>query len=103
MGYYTQHDLEMIDNPVDGVDHRAEICAISGYSDPFGEECKWYEMTAQMIEYSKNYPQSTFVISGEGEESGDIWKAYFKNGMRFEAKAELVFEEYDESKLTPIN
>jgi hypothetical protein len=38
-------------------------------------------------------------VEGEGEESGDIWKAYYKNGKSFRANAQVTFEEFNESKL----
>lgn len=71
---------------------------IIGYN-PFDEQCKWYEWKEDMIKVSKRYPLTIFIIDGEGEESGDIWKAYFLNGKHQYTKAELVFEEFDEKKL----
>jgi len=35
----------------------------------------------------------------EGEESRDIWKAYHKNGKVQHVNAQLVFEEFNKSKL----
>ena len=52
-----------------------------------------------MIAYSKTKPNVLFLIDGEGEDSGDIWKQYFKNGKTFKAKAVLMFEDYSAYKL----
>lgn len=63
------------------------------------EECKWYEHDEDMRRFSKKYPNVLFILEGEGEESGDIWKKYYKDGKCQEVQAKLVFEEYDENKL----
>ena len=63
------------------------------------ESCKWYDHEKELLEFSKKYPSVLFILEGEGEESGDIWKKYFKNGKAQYAKAKLIFEEYDEKKL----
>lgn len=69
-----------------------------GYN-PFEEPCKWYDWKKEMIEISKRYPLTIFVIEGIGEEQPDLWKAYFLNGKYQYTKAELVYEEFDEKKL----
>jgi len=53
-----------------------------------------------MRKYSKLHPKLTFIIDGEGEESGDIWKAYFQNGKMFKTKAIMTFEEFSVEKLS---
>lgn len=122
MGYYTTYDLEVEatevkvpihaydadGNPVtvykhsyyEASDFIKEIEDLTGYSDNiFGDSVKWYDHEKDMRTISRKYPEVTFILSGEGEESGDIWKKYFKNGRMFVAKARIVFPEYDESKL----
>lgn len=69
-----------------------------GY-DPFESECKWYEHEEDMKKVSKEYPETIFVLEGDGEESGDIWKKYFMNGKMQSCKAIMTFENFDESKL----
>jgi hypothetical protein len=70
-----------------------------GYN-PFDDSCKWYDHESDMALFSKKYPESLFVLKGEGEESGDIWIKYFLNGKMQRAEAKITFEEFDESKLS---
>lgn len=64
-----------------------------------GEKAKWYEHEKDMRELSKLAPSILFTLSGEGEESSDAWKKYFKNGLCQVTRAEIKLEEFDESKL----
>jgi hypothetical protein len=66
---------------------------------PFDGECKWYEHEDDMRRFSKLYPHILFELSGEGEESGDLWKKYFLNGKMQYCKVKMEFEPFDESKL----
>jgi len=70
-----------------------------GYN-PFDDSCKWYKHESDMASFSKKYPESLFVLKGEGEESEDIWIKYFLNGKMQTAEAKITFEEFDESKLS---
>lgn len=66
------------------------------------DSCKWYESKNEILSFSKKYPNWLFTLTGEGEESGDIWKRYFLNGKVQEAKAKITFDEFDEKKLKKI-
>ena len=66
---------------------------------PFDQECKWYQHEDDMKRFSKLYPHILFELSGEGEESGDIWKKYFLNGKMQTCNVKMEFEPFDESKL----
>ena len=63
------------------------------------DACKWYEHEEEVAQFSKIYPDVLFELHGEGEESGDIWKKYFKNGKIQICNAKIIFDEFDESKL----
>jgi hypothetical protein len=63
------------------------------------ESCKWYEHEADLKRFSKRYPDTLFTLLGSGEEPGDIWRLYVKNGKKQKIKAKLVFDEYNEDKL----
>ena len=85
MGYYTYFKLE-----VTGDSPNLEAIAekLSGISDYLFEvydgeivsgDCyKWYDFDAHMIKLAKAYPKFTFCLRGEGEESGDIWRSYYR-------------------------
>lgn len=100
MGYYTRHELTILGDVNYTIDHEIEISKLAEYSNCFDDEIKWYGCENDMKKYSKKHPELTFLIEGEGEDTGDVWKAYFKNGKMFKTKATMTFESYDESKLT---
>lgn len=60
---------------------------------------KWYDHDENLIEFSKQYPLVVFELKGDGEESGDMWIKYYKNGKSQRCDAKITFEKYDESKL----
>lgn len=77
---------------------REELSKQVGYN-PFEDSCKWYDHDKDMMAFSKLYPDVVFALKGEGEESGDIWVTYYKNGKRQHCKAIITYDEYDASKL----
>lgn len=99
MGNYTRHSLRILEGDSHVDDHKVGISEQSGYSYCFEDRIKWYEMEFDMKDYSKQHPNTVFEISGGGEESGDLWKAYFKNGKMQMCKAKITYDEYDETKL----
>jgi len=99
MGYYTKHELEIIEGNDNVTDYEHEIGEVNGYGDPFGEECKWYQHEKDMREYSQRHPKTLFKLSGVGEEAGDIWVEYYLNGKMQRIPAKIVFDDYDPEKL----
>lgn len=63
------------------------------------ESVKWYEHEEDMLNLSIQFPNVIFILKGEGEEAGDIWYKYFKDGKLQQAPGKITFDEYDESKL----
>jgi hypothetical protein len=45
------------------------------------------------------FPTVLFTLKGEGEESGDMWFKYFKNGKMQVAMARIEFDSFNEGKL----
>lgn len=101
MGYYTRYKLKVVSGKDPNIDYEEEIGKASEYGggDLFEEEIKWYECDTDMKNFSKAHPDTLFQIDGEGEESGDIWRAYYKNGKSFRVQAKMTFEEFSEEKL----
>lgn len=104
MGYYTNFRIEVIAR-----DSRDIISALRDYSDNASyaltesggcsDQLKWYDHEVDMKTFSKRYPDVVFSLYGEGEESGDIWCKYFKNGKYQNAPAKITYDVFDESKL----
>jgi hypothetical protein len=99
MGYYTVYTLEIIEGDDYKTDHEEGIVNLTDYNYLFEESVKWYDHEEDMLKYSKMHPNVLFELIGNGEESGDQWKAYFKNGKMQSCPAIITFDEYDESKL----
>ena len=63
---------------------------------------KWYEYTEHLIEISKKLPNLVIQVDGEGEEVGDIWRAFWKDGLVQEVKRTVIVEDFDEKKLKKL-
>lgn len=63
------------------------------------DSCKWYDHEEDLKRVSERFPTVLFTLSGEGEESGDIWRKYFKDGKMQKCEAKITFDEFDEAKL----
>lgn len=108
MGYYTYHNLYIIDNPTDLSDS-AIIAHLRDYADDARyaleedgqgyDSCKWYSHDEDMRDFSRLHPDVLFELDGEGDESGDIWQAYFQNGKAQYCQAKVTFEKYDPKKM----
>lgn len=52
-----------------------------------------------MKAFSEKHPEALFELSGDGEESGDLWKQYWRNGKVQHCSGTIVYDEFDESKM----
>lgn len=106
MGYYTKYDLVV--HPEQSIERETEIMRAiaakvyevqpAAIADDeacwcFEESLKWYDHTNDMIEISKQFPNITFILDGEGEERSDIWREYYCNGEWEGVDAEIIFPE----------
>jgi hypothetical protein len=100
MGYYTQFKLKIVEGEGHVYDHEEEIGKATQYGgSPFENELKWYEHEEDMCRYSKSHPDILFAVEGIGEENGDHWIKYFKNGKMQRCNAIITFEDYDPQKM----
>jgi hypothetical protein len=65
------------------------------YDGSYQIDAKWYDYDKHMRELSEIYPGELFKLSGEGEESGDIWEAYYKNGKGVVYRPEIMMPEFN--------
>lgn len=116
MGYETYHHLEVEGGPAEV---RCPTCGNIGewswedliarfVGEKYGwdeeyccfqEPCKWYEVDEHMMEFSQLYPDYIFIIEGEGEESDDRWRAYYRNGKMHRDQMIMRFPDFDPSTL----
>ena len=103
MGYYTRFELTVVTGDDSLVQDFRNECEGAEYA--FNEEgytedeTKWYDHEKDLKEFSKKHPDALFLLHGEGEESGDLWDLYVKNGKAQKCKGEVVYPDYDETKL----
>lgn len=69
---------------------------ISGSTDSM----KWYEHKQDMLEISVLYPDLVFVLDGDGEEAGDCWREFYKNGKTYRWELEVKRPPFDSKKLS---
>lgn len=110
MGYYTKFDLDF-QGSVEEKDIVKALANINpNYFDMyrtgiteedicldmlFEEEMKWYDATHDMIQLSEKFPDVIFTLEGHGEEFGDVWREYYKNGACQHCKGTITFEDMD--------
>ena len=113
MGYYTYFSLR-----IDGA-YRSDVkkiwdyarekcsCFIYVFGDEIPESCAvdaeepntWYYFLDDMVKISESFPHVLFVLHGEGDSPEDLWNAYFQNGKYQMCRAEIIYPEYDPSKM----
>jgi len=102
MGYCTDYSLDHDNHTLDNEELAKELSEISSYSfdeDLMIYDAKWYDWAKDMRTLSKNHIGTLFTLTGEGEESGDIWKAYCRSGKIQVVKAKIVFDDFDEKEM----
>lgn len=72
------------------LDHNYEI---------YGEG-KWYDFHEDMTKLSKAFPEVVFKLSGDGEETDDVWTTYYMGGKSQSAKRTVIVEEFNPNKLS---
>lgn len=109
MGYYTNFELS-VDQDEEAVREflSSEDGNLTGgylsswleyWSGSWSANGKWYEHSEDMKFLSTRFPDVLFTLTGDGEETGDLWAKYYKGGKEQIAKAEITYEEFDEQKL----
>ncbi len=105
MGYYTDFTIKANTSQTTFNEAITQLSDISGYTfhSHWNEarllESKWYKHDSDMATLSNNFVDVLFEVCGVGEDEGDLWKSYYKNGKLFTSNGKIVFEDFDESKL----
>lgn len=111
MGYYTYFELSVDDfdkkNPMPESRYKeieAEVEKMNIMQDHFSLNewstySKWYDWEEDMLLLSTRFPEMLFTMHGDGEESDDLWYAYFHAGHVQHCPVQLVYPEYDKRLL----
>lgn len=54
--------------------------ALPDFEGGCGQDSKWYDYERDMVNLSSQFPDVTFTLNGEGEESLDVWTEKYKGG-----------------------
>jgi|14BtaG_2_1085337.scaffolds.fasta_scaffold00764_3 hypothetical protein len=60
---------------------------------------KWYDHEAELLNLSLAVPNMGIQLSGEGEESGDIWRKRFVNGKMYATQVIIQYEPWPQEAL----
>ena len=116
MGYYTYYALSVEPSPVSNqtklseelqkrLNAEVDKMQVFDYGDAEGGwsgEAKWYDHNEDMISLSHRFPEVLFTLYGNGEDSEDMWYAYFLDGSIQEAPVQFDHDEFDMFKLRDI-
>ena len=103
MSYLTQYSLDY-DTPDDHEDIKDFILKSSEYLVGWEVEIllggsdlttSWYEHEEEMLNLSRGFPETIFIMHGSGTEQGDVWKKRFINGEVEIIRAALVFPDFE--------
>ena len=110
MGYYTTFTLDCYDNHANSLDISFEtelgkaLTAALHEINPyyfeddfdlktlFDDSCKWYDHDEDMVKLSLRFPDYTFILEGEGEENGDLWRTIYHDGQLECLNVKIVYE-----------
>ena len=110
MGYCTTFTLNCYDNHANSFDisfetelGKALIAALHEinpyyFDDDFDlktlsyDSWKWYEHDEDMVKLSLRFPDYTFILEGEGEENGDLWRTIYHDGQLERLNVKIVYE-----------
>lgn len=105
MGYYTRFTLTVLEKDEDG-----ELNEVDSSTHPefettktYGgdvsidelisestDNMKWYDHRDDMLKLSKDLPDLVFILDGVGEENGDLWREFYKDGRTYRWEAPKV-------------
>ena len=106
MGYYTNYSISIAHGSTDIIeDLRDMLEKDSAYHFVIEDDLiytedavKWYAHGDDMKEISKHFPDVVILVEGDGEEDGDLWREYWKNGECEGMRAEITIK-WAESKM----
>lgn len=109
MGYYTYFTLNVLNWKELNRQEQQRITGELRDMDVFEDigdgyayaDAKWYDSDEDMYILSKRCPKALFSLEGDGEEDGDLWQVFYKNGMAQNANVRIERDEFDPKLLRP--
>lgn len=113
MGYYTNFSLKVVEI-IRGVEIEVDELQFPEFNEEImydGELSiqelidgnvdfmKWYDHEEDMIKISKKFPNLVFILDGDGEESGDIWREFYMNGNTYSWRLFIERPNFDPEQL----
>lgn len=119
MSYYTDFRLRVFQGNADLARVKARLEEIVATDEETGQtlfdqleegddeirsfgEIKWYEHDSDCAVLSLDFPGVVLCLEGQGQERGDDWKAYYKDGKVQHCFGEMVYPEYSEQKFEDL-
>lgn len=114
MGYYTRFELVVHEGTADldavhvaldkamDYPHDESPFEVDGDRIISSDSIKWYDHDEDCAEMSKHFPGAVFMLHGMGEETGDLWEAYYKDGFCQICRVTPVYPPYDPTKLKTV-
>ena len=99
MAYHIEYKLKIINGEDYNINYEDELIKVTGYY-PLESDCGWRSCESDMKQFSLNHPNTLFEITGDGEESTDLWKQYFLNGKTQICRAKITFDSFDKSLMS---
>lgn len=91
MGYYTDYDISKNSEEVkEVIRQESEYC----WNNEDVINAKWYSSGDDMRRASLKFPGEMLYIECVGEESADIWRAFYKDGRECVQRAKLVYPDH---------
>lgn len=92
MGYYTYYELQVIGDeekveqvknfkPNEDGEFSSAYCVSSILDDCAEHYMKWYDWEHDMRLLAKMFPDVLFILSGDGEETDDVWEFRIKGDV----------------------
>lgn len=102
--YYMEINRSMPAVILDPIKVEAEVERVNVFEDGNAEDgwcawTTWYDWEEDMILLSSKFPGLLFKLHGEGERPEDLWDAYFLDGKVQICPAEIIYDDFDPSKL----
>lgn len=105
MSYYTLYSFSHINGPKEQYNKMlkdvADTLEDKNVTETESIYAKWYNYDEDIRKLSKKYPDITFCVSGDGEDSEDLWQEFWHAGEVFQEGVEFSSFKDIKSHMSP--